>query len=257
MASPQAENGHLDLAHELTEQLCRSPLSGSEIRVCLFILRKTWGWHKKSDCISITQIQQGTNLSRPTVCETLNKLVSKRLLFKSDNGHINSYTFNKDYQQWIVIERQLGGYKASASKEKATRLVSKRQLKVVSKRQPTKETKETYTKETIPTPIGGAREEGARTSTAYYELVEYVRSIQELKAWASKPRQFQAAKQILSAGYSLEEAKTAADRMHDDPFWRSKTFDLQHLSRHIQRYSREQTPATLPYRDISHIEEEE
>lgn len=140
MASPQIENGHLDIANELVEQLAKSELSGSEFRVCFYIWRKTWSWHKKSDNISITQIEKGTNLSRKMVVQTINKLVTKRLLLKSKN-YISTLQFNKHYEEWVVTNRTLGSY------QKVTRVVTKCTPKLVTKSKPTKENKETITKE--------------------------------------------------------------------------------------------------------------
>jgi hypothetical protein len=78
-----------------------------------------------------------------------------------------------------------------------------------------------------------------------YELVEHVRSIQDLKPFPSIPIQCRAAKQILAAGYTLEEAKAAADRMQADNYWHTKGWDLNTFSRNIQRYARDTAPKLI------------
>lgn len=81
-----------------------------------------------------------------------------------------------------------------------------------------------------------------------HSLVEYVRTLQGLKGFASKEPQYAAAKRIFKAGYSLDDARRAAERMFDDSYWASQTFDLIVLARHITRYSKEDVG--LPYRNI-------
>jgi len=141
MASPQVEDGHIRIEYKIIEHLYSAPLSGSELRIAMFILRKTWGWRKKEDEISITQIQKSCVLSRKMACESLNKLVTKKLLVKT-KGKINTLQFNKDYDTWIVTKRKLGSY------EKVASIVTKTKPELVTKTKHTKENiKETITKE--------------------------------------------------------------------------------------------------------------
>ncbi len=142
MANPQKESGHLEIANSIVEKLIAAPLSGAEFRVLFFILRKTWGWNKKEDFISIGQIVMKSQLARRTVCEAMNKLVMKRLLVKK-KGYINKLNFNKDYDAWVVMKRSLGSY------EKVTGVVMKSQPKVVMKSYPTINNKNTHIKDTI------------------------------------------------------------------------------------------------------------
>ena len=111
MANPQKENGYTAIANEILERLYAIPLSGSEYKIILCILRKTYGWRKKSDRISLSQLVTETKLSRKQVCESINKLVTKRLLFKLKTSQINEYYFNKDYEMWLVTERLMGSYR--------------------------------------------------------------------------------------------------------------------------------------------------
>ena len=62
MANPQREDGHIDMAHEIAEQLAKINLRPYEWRTLWVLWRKTWGWHKKEDKISITQFQELTEL---------------------------------------------------------------------------------------------------------------------------------------------------------------------------------------------------
>ncbi len=115
MANPQKEDGHTSINNEDLEALYRSNLSGGELRIILLIIRKTWGWHKKEETIKTSKIVTETKLSRKSVCEIINKLVTKRLLVKEVNNRKNTYKFNKDYKQWNVTKRLQGSYEKVTS----------------------------------------------------------------------------------------------------------------------------------------------
>jgi len=108
MANPQKENGHLDVANEIVEKLSKTPFSGSEFRIILSVLRKTWAWHKKEDRISLTQIAKATELPRRSVRRTRDGLVEQNVLLKNPGGVKNAhraitiYMFNKDFDTWRV-----------------------------------------------------------------------------------------------------------------------------------------------------------
>lgn len=68
-------------------------LTGAELKVYLVILRKTVGYHKLDDKISISQIEKITKLSRPSVIKALTELKRKGLIVQTTCGknHINGY----------------------------------------------------------------------------------------------------------------------------------------------------------------------
>ena len=101
MASPQKENGYTAIANEIVEHLCFAGITGSEYRILLFVLRKTYGFQKKKDRISFTQFQKGTGMNRAHAIRTINSLVHKGILVKDNN----SYSFNKNWEDWVVHKR--------------------------------------------------------------------------------------------------------------------------------------------------------
>ncbi len=109
MANPQRENGHVRIANDLFDAMIRLPLSDSERRILLFVIRKTYGWSKKADYISLSQFMLGTNLSHRVICRSLNKLVTKKTLVKvcGKNGQTSKYMLQKDYEKWVVTARTL------------------------------------------------------------------------------------------------------------------------------------------------------
>ncbi len=73
-------------------------LSGSEQKTLDYILRRTWGWKKESDQISLSQLEKGIKnfdkgigLSRPTIVKSLKELQSKGFIKKSKGRKANYY----------------------------------------------------------------------------------------------------------------------------------------------------------------------
>lgn len=64
MANPQKENGSFPIANEIAEALMRINISPYENRVLWVVLRQTYGWKKKEDYISFSQIGKKTGLDR-------------------------------------------------------------------------------------------------------------------------------------------------------------------------------------------------
>ena len=122
MASPQRENGHIDIANDIVDQLAKMNLSSYEWRVLWAILRKTWGYvvrdqkgrwiydkygqpiKKKMDWVSVSQLQDLTGLDRRNVSRTKLRLLERKIILKSGNR----LGFNKDYEQWVSSKQTIG-----------------------------------------------------------------------------------------------------------------------------------------------------
>ncbi len=112
MANPQKENGYTALANELVERLAKLDISGSESRVLLTIWRKTYGFQKKSDAISLSQFKDMTCLSVRTIIRATQDLEAKKMIYVDrvmDDGAkmTNVYHFVKDYDKWVVTNVSL------------------------------------------------------------------------------------------------------------------------------------------------------
>ena len=153
MASPQIEDGHLDLANTLVEKFRTYRISGEEWQIIWAVWRKTYCWHKKDDEISLSQFTIDTGMKRPSVIRAIKKLVAKKILASSNKAttYANKYQFNKDFDTWIASSK-----KATGGSNKATTSSSNIVNQLVAKKLHTKETltKETISKETISKEIG-------------------------------------------------------------------------------------------------------
>ncbi|MDD5476882.1 MAG: replication protein [Candidatus Omnitrophica bacterium] len=146
MANPQKENGHTDIANEIVEILARINFRPYESRTLWALWRKTWGWHKKEDKISLTQFQALTGLERRHQHKALKTLIEKNIITRNTDSYVVSYSFQKDYTRWKVVLKQAPVSDVLSSAYLSTTPVLKQAPKVVPKSAPTKENKETIQK---------------------------------------------------------------------------------------------------------------
>ena len=109
MASPQLENGHIRIANDLFEHICSARLTGTEYAVLLALIRKTYGWGKKEDAVSCSQLQALTDIPhRITVHQTLVRLEAAKLIAGEHRpGKPTTYRINKDYDLWLPVAQRL------------------------------------------------------------------------------------------------------------------------------------------------------
>lgn len=80
MASPQLENGYTRIANEILEATAKFQFNGAQLRLLIFLWRKTYGFQKKADNISLSQWEEGTGLNRRTVQRELRALQKMNVL---------------------------------------------------------------------------------------------------------------------------------------------------------------------------------
>jgi len=104
MASPQVEDGFIPIANEIAEALMRINLSPYESRVLWFIFRKTYGWGKKTDWITLSQFSACIHLDRRLIFRAIKSLEHKNMVVieKDDKGNIR-YGFQKDHAKWTSV----------------------------------------------------------------------------------------------------------------------------------------------------------
>jgi phage replication O-like protein O len=69
-------------------------LSGNAIKIYLVIARKTRGWGKDFDRISLTQFVKISGMSRPTVVSAIKELLDYKLIVEDQDYYINSYALD-------------------------------------------------------------------------------------------------------------------------------------------------------------------
>ncbi len=103
-ASPQLENGYVKISNELLEALCKTRTSGESRQVLDCIIRKTYGFNKKSDLISLSQFCEATLMPKAAVCRAIRMLRTRKIIVTRPTGFITEYRVNKDYCDWEKYE---------------------------------------------------------------------------------------------------------------------------------------------------------
>jgi len=67
------QEGFIPIPNSIFDKYMKE-LSHNEFLVLLAIIRKTWGWNKTEDRISVSQISGMTNYSKPTIIKSLSNL---------------------------------------------------------------------------------------------------------------------------------------------------------------------------------------
>jgi phage replication O-like protein O len=97
------------IPNKIAEALCRTRIPGEERQVLDVIMRKTYGWHKLHDAISLSQFVAMTGLRKPNIVRSINGLVRKKLIIviKNDNAHAAIYRLNEDISHWEPLSKMI------------------------------------------------------------------------------------------------------------------------------------------------------
>ena len=71
---------------EFFEALIKIRIPGEARQVFDFIQRKTFGWQKECDIITLPQFVEGTGMGKVAICKAINKLLSMNLITKKGNA---------------------------------------------------------------------------------------------------------------------------------------------------------------------------
>lgn len=111
LENPQLEDGFTPIANAIMDALARTRFSGYERSVLDFLFRKTYGWSKKSDLISLSQFVDGTGILKPHVVRTIKRLIEKNVIHKAitkiGNDNLVQYEFNKHWGTWQVLPKMV------------------------------------------------------------------------------------------------------------------------------------------------------
>lgn len=114
MANPQLEDGHLRIANDIWEALCRIRIPGEVRQIIDTVLRKTWGFRKKEDWISLSQFHVATGISKPHIVRALSRATTMNIITKkgkavAQKGNVKlvTYSFNKDYESWKSLPKKV------------------------------------------------------------------------------------------------------------------------------------------------------
>lgn len=104
MKKPQLEDGYLRIANELFEAILSFGFTERQLKVVLSIVRKTYGFNKKEDDLSASQIGDLCGIKRNHVTETLGQLAAMGVINKRQGNFGMIIGINKSYQSWGIQE---------------------------------------------------------------------------------------------------------------------------------------------------------
>jgi phage replication O-like protein O len=139
VASPQLEDGYTKIANEILENLARLHMRPNQWRILICIFRKVYGYNKKEDYITNSQIVLDTGLKKEVVSRAITDMVERYILIR-DKKVVG---FQKDWEQWKLTESST----VESCRNRQPEL-SKSSTKVDGP-PVTQKKKETYTKEKV------------------------------------------------------------------------------------------------------------
>lgn len=98
---------YIKIENGLFDALVRIRISGEARQVFDFIIRKTYGFNKKHDELSLSQFVSGTGLSKPTILRSIKKLLSMNLIDKKVNGKRHIYSICRHYDKWKPLTKKI------------------------------------------------------------------------------------------------------------------------------------------------------
>lgn len=108
--SPQVEDGYIRIANSLLEAILAFGFTQRELLVLMAIMRKTYGYNKKADDMSASQIAALCNMARSHVTATLGSLASRNVITKSAGRFGSVIGIQKNHRLWISQDLFKGGF---------------------------------------------------------------------------------------------------------------------------------------------------
>lgn len=90
------DDGYTRIANELLEAVMAADLTARQLKVALAVIRKTYGFGRKLDRITNTQIAAMTGIHHTHVCKAKNEMIAMNIIVS--NGH--AIGINKVISEW-------------------------------------------------------------------------------------------------------------------------------------------------------------
>lgn len=88
--------------HTLSRMICHTDFSPHEGRVFAFVVRKTFGYRKQRDKISLSQFEGGTGIERRRAHEAIQRLLARKILCRqpAKPRTVKTYWINTNFSEW-------------------------------------------------------------------------------------------------------------------------------------------------------------
>ena len=78
------EEGFTKIPNKILEVLPQLKLTVYELKVILVIIRKTNGWNKEADWISLSQFYEATGILKPNISRSLKNLEQRNIIIRNN-----------------------------------------------------------------------------------------------------------------------------------------------------------------------------
>ncbi|MEQ5178928.1 replication protein [Proteus genomosp. 6] len=170
------EDGYTRIANDLFEAVMCADLTARQLKVVMAIIRKTYGFGKKLDRITNTQIAEMTGIHHTHVCKAKNEMIAMNIVISSGN----KIGINKDFTEWNFNISQISETLAkSANKTLAKTANSHKPSQLNTKETITKEKKESNTPLTPHEVKGGESVKPTKRKSTPINYDEYLNAYNE------------------------------------------------------------------------------
>lgn len=96
------EDGFTRIANLILEALAMVKLNSTQTGICLFLLRRTYGWNRSEDAVSLGDFAAACGTSRTYVSRQLADLLQKKIILRLsyEPGKTPVYTFCTNIAEW-------------------------------------------------------------------------------------------------------------------------------------------------------------
>jgi len=94
---------YIIIPNEFIEAVYKQSFGANQHKVLLFVLRKTWGWQKRSEFIRVTDIANELKIPKSRVSEALSSLKKRRIVTVERN---KTYAIQTDISLWRDLYRK-------------------------------------------------------------------------------------------------------------------------------------------------------
>jgi phage replication O-like protein O len=220
-------NAILDSMAELTEP---------ELRVLLIITRKTIGWQKECDLISLTQLEKFTGLSRPAVNKALHTAIERGWVERTGRGKQGTGCYRltaelvNDVNQLTEITSKpclLGSVNdVNRSSPELVNDVNTQKKDLKEKKEKIRTPRKSAGVPIEKSPV--EKSEHQHIMDAYASVLAY--------PIRDGPKEGNAAKWLVKNGYTAEQVQACYAHLKVQTFWREKHISLQTVASNIGAY---------------------
>jgi len=96
------EDGYTRIANLILEALCMAKINSTQTGICLFLLRRTYGWNRTQDAISLGEFAAACGTSKTYVSRQLADLLHKNIVLRLfyEPGKTPVYAFSTNIAAW-------------------------------------------------------------------------------------------------------------------------------------------------------------